>query len=361
MAPPTNPTLSTVILTNSEDWEPWFKCLQAHVNKELWPYIDPEQPENPLPEPPIKPTITDINPAATLYHQLTPAQQKVYENSRKFYDSDMKYYTTQTNQLKEASSFITATISETKLLHLDMNASVREWLVTLKRNTEPAKAFMIRKAVEEYNNVLRARPSRSRIGKWIQQWEQAMVKGQKYGIAPLANGQWLQDLADAIHPLSDVLYNKYMDQADDPELSMASEYIEVGKKLRQVLDHKVVRTTRGSALAADFAGTEEDPDATDNSRKEADKPPRSRKRAGTKSIEGETSSSKRSTNQKCPACGLRGHALPGCWCIFEDQRPDGVTVPESRVKKALKAVNESEELTKQVRKLKLEAEMGDKS
>ena len=366
MAPPISS--NTVILTNPEDWEPWFTNLQAHVNEEIWPFIDPEQPERPLQELPIKPTIADINPTATQFHQLGAAQQRVYENSRKFYDSDMKYYTTQSNQLKEARIFITTTISEVKHMHLQRNDSVREWLVKLRRNTEPTNGQLIQKAVDEYNGVFRMKPTGTKIGSWIKQWEYAMTKGEKLGIPQLVNGQWLRDLATAIRPLSDVLYNKYMDQADHPEQSMASEYIEVGKKLRQALDHSRVvvplRTTRGGAFTAGFAelGSEESaPDANMNSlqlsRKDRDKPPR--KRTGTLSIEEETSSAKRSSAKMCPACGLRGHALPGCWSIFEDQRPEGVPLSGSRVKRALKAVKDSKELTQQVRQLRLEAERGD--
>ena len=366
MAPPTSS--NTVILTNPEDWEPWFTNLQAHVNEEIWPFIDPEQPERPLQELPIKPTIADINPTATQFHQLNAAQQRVYENSRKFYDSDMKYYTIQSNQLKEARIFITTTVSEMKHIHLTRSDSVREWLVKLKRNTEPTNGQLIQKAVDEYNGVLRTKPTGTRVGNWIKQWEYAMTKGERYGIPQLMNGQWLRDLATAIRPLSDVLYNKYVDQADDPEKSMASEYIEVGKKLRQALDHSKgapLRTARGGAFAADFAGTESIdsyPDAGNNSlqsRKDRDKTPHSRKRAGTQSIEEETSSSKRSSALQCPACGMRGHALPGCWYIFEDQRPEGVSLSASRVKRAMKKVKESKELTEQVQRLRLEAERGD--
>jgi hypothetical protein len=360
-----NPTaVKTIILTNPEDWEPWYTNLQAHVNAEIWPFIDPDQPERRLREPPIQPTIQAINSDATQFYELTAAQQKVYENSRKFYDSDMKYYTAQTTQLKEARVFITTTVSEVKHVYLKSENSVREWIAILKRNTEPTRGQLIQKAVEGYNGVFRMKLSGSRIGTWIQQWEYAMAKGERYGISQLTNGQWLRDLANAIHPLSDVLYNKYMDQADDPEKSMASEYIEVGKKLRQALDHSKgsIRTTRGGAFVSDFAGFEEsDLDTSRNSsqsRKDRDMPPLSRKRAGTESIEEETSSSKRSNVLKCQACGFKGHTLPGCWCIFEDQRPDGVTMPESRVKRALKKVKESKELMEQVRKLKQEAEKG---
>jgi hypothetical protein len=56
---------------------------------------------------------------------------------------------------------------------------------------------------------------------------------------------------------------------------------------------------------------------------------------------------------------MRGHALPGCWYIFEDQRPEGVPLPGSGVKRALKTVKESKDITEQVQRLKLEAERGD--
>jgi hypothetical protein len=165
-----------VILTNPEDWEPWFTNLKAHVHRSIWPFIDPAQPERPLLEHPVLPRVTDINPAATLFYQLTSAQQKVYESSRKFYDSDMKYYNVQEDQLKEARIYITETVSEAKHLHLKMEDSVREWLVILKRNTEPTRGQLIQKAVDEYNALFRIKPSGSKVGIWIRQWEYVRPK-----------------------------------------------------------------------------------------------------------------------------------------------------------------------------------------
>jgi hypothetical protein len=242
------------------------------------------------------PRIADINPAATLLHQLTPAQQRVYENNRKFYDSDMKYYNTQEDQLKEAR--------------------------------------------------IRVKPTGTRVGTWIGQWEHAMAKGVRYRIPQLLNGQWLRNLATAIRPLSDSLYTKYLLQSDDPEQSLATEYIEVGRMLRQALVvAAAVRTTRGGAFAADFQGAEEDPTISPQSRMEGDRPPHSRKRARTESIEGETPSSKRSKSQtQCLACGIKRHALPDCWYIFADQMSEGYRILESRVTKVLKAVKENKEL-----------------
>jgi hypothetical protein len=135
-----------------------------------------------------------------------------------------------------------------KRLHLNVDDSVREWLVILKKCTEPTKGHFIQKAVSEYNTVFRVKPTRMGVGPWIGQWEHAVAKGVRYGIPQLLNGQWLRDLVTAIRPLSDSLYTKCLQQSDDPEQSLATEYIEVGKMLRQAL----------VVAAVDFQGAEED-------------------------------------------------------------------------------------------------------
>jgi hypothetical protein len=47
---------------------------------------------------------------------------------------------------------------------------------------------------------------------------------------------WRSCDSDSIPYSSEVLYDRYMNQADDPEQSNGTEHIEVGKKLRQALD-----------------------------------------------------------------------------------------------------------------------------
>jgi hypothetical protein len=47
---------------------------------------------------------------------------------------------------------------------------------------------------------------------------------------------WRSCDSDSIPYSSEVLYDRYMNQADDPEQSNGTEYVEVGKKLREALD-----------------------------------------------------------------------------------------------------------------------------
>jgi hypothetical protein len=75
------------------------------------------------------------------------------------------------------------------------------------------------------------------------------------------------------------------------------------------------------------------------------------KRAGTL-VDEETSCKK--PTPECLACGIRGHSIRDCWCLFEDKRPAGVTIGDARINRALKKVEKNKELADQVVKIRLE-------
>ena len=130
------------ILTRSEDWEKWFWDLKANVNKEIWPYINSEGPVRPLREKSGCPEPMDFDQHARTYAELSQAHQKAYENARRYYDQDMKYYFCQQNQLQTVSVYITATVLKIKKTALDPDLSVQKWLLKLKKNSELSKEYM---------------------------------------------------------------------------------------------------------------------------------------------------------------------------------------------------------------------------
>jgi hypothetical protein len=56
---------------------------------------------------------------------------------------------------------------------------------------------------------------------------------------------------------------------------------------------------------------------------------------------------------KCLACGIRGHSIRDCWCLFKDKRPIGVIIGDVYIKRALKKVEKNKDLANQVIKIKL--------
>jgi hypothetical protein len=354
MAPET-PTKTT--LTRSEDWEKWFWDLQANVSDEIWSCINPEGPETALLELPRRPELTDFNQQARIYAELSAVHQKSYDNARRYYDQDMKYYSRQRDQLQAARAYITSTVSQAKKTSLDPKLSVREWLVKLKKDTEPPKGYMLMQIETRYHDTLKSFKS-NKLVQWLEEWETIMVECIKYELPEVKNGRWLRDLALRIRPMSEVYYVQFMKDANDDAKSDPLEFRRVARELREMLGTRSGgRTVRGGAFNASFGPTEPSDDSSDTIHfEEAEQAPpqgsKGRKRPGTSY---ESNASKK-VNPECPACGMRGHSLPECWCIFEELRPEGAKSSSYRVRKANKALADNEELSRQVQEIRQKME-----
>jgi len=356
---------TTIILTNLEDWDAWLRQLQSKADGQIWPHINPDKPAPAagLLKEPTRPEIQDFDSSATTYAQLSATLQKSYENARRFYDTDMKYFHRQEDLLRALRTHITATVSTAKQLLLDPTLTVREWLVKLKEDTAPTGKYMRKKALQQYSEALKGL-KQAKISTWLDRWEHAMKMAEKYKIPQMSDGIWLQDLAEAVRPISDTYFVLFTEQSNDPNNSEPSEYRKVATQLREAFVNTSKKanptgTARGSAFNADFAGEseEENPDAAKGQTKGGgNSSSRSRKRAGTNSIEEEKSSSKRSKSSKCPACDMKGHALPDCWYLFEKKRPEGYKTSKARMEKVRKRIEEDKDLAAQLEKLKLQGD-----
>jgi hypothetical protein len=340
-----------VILTRSEDWQKWYWQLQASVNSEIWPYINPEGEERALLALPRRPEFRDFSQQAQTYADLSSANKKNYDQTRRVYDKDMRYYSRQQDLLQAARVHITSTVSQAKQSSLDPSLSVREWLVKLKKDTEPAKGYMLLQTKKRYDTTFKDFKPR-KLHQWLDEWENTMVECIKYDLPEMKNGHWLRHLTEYIRPVSDALYVQLLTDADDDAKSDPAEFRSVARKLREILPARVDRRiTRGGAFPAGFGPTEQSDDSSNaTNTKEAEKAkPQGRKRAGTRSQE---SNASKKVTPECIACGMRGHSLPECWCIFEELRPEGAKSPAYRVRKAKKALEKNEDLRKQVEALR---------
>src|SRR5436189_546159 len=106
------------------------------------------------------------------YAQLSAAHQRAYENARRFYEQDKKDYDRQQDQLREARAYIAATVSRSRKTSLDPDQSVRQWLESLKKDTEPPKSYMIIQTMNRYNETMRSfKPNK--LSQWLDDWEAA--------------------------------------------------------------------------------------------------------------------------------------------------------------------------------------------
>ena len=66
-----------IILSKAEDWEKWFRQLKAHVDSDIWAYLDPdvdEEDEEELMKKPVKPILRDYNHNTMIFANLSQAQ-----------------------------------------------------------------------------------------------------------------------------------------------------------------------------------------------------------------------------------------------------------------------------------------------
>lgn len=341
-----------IILTRSEDWEGWFSQLRKNVHKDLWPYIDPDSPERALLVAPERPQVTEFNPQAQAYSGLSAAQQKAYDAARKYFDQDMKYYLLQCDQILAASNYITSSVSISKQSTLDSNLSIREWLVQLKNDTEPSQGYMLTQLETRYRNTLKSFKA-SKILNWLEEWEAIMVDCIKHDLPEVKHGRWLRDLARCIRPVSDAFHIRLLGDANDKDKSDPTNFRKVARELREALGPQGGRTARGGAFPG-FGPTEPSEDSSDAAAHAGGETNRAksqgRKRSGTDSHEADKASKK--IKSGCAACGMKGHSLPECWCVFEELRPEGALSNKYRARKAKKALEESEELSQQVKELR---------
>ncbi len=336
-----------VILTRSEDWDRWFWELQANISTEIWPYINPEAEERNLLDLPVRPEPANFSARARTYAELSTVHQKSYDNARRYYDQDMKYYSRQCDQLQAARAYITATVSDSKKTMLDPKLFIREWLLDLKKSTEPPKGYMLMQTEILYRNTLRSfKPHKLR--RWLEEWETTMIECIKYDLPEMQNGRWLRDLAQRIEPVSEVYSVQFTKDASDKTKSNPREFRRVARELREM-----IQTQKGGAFHVSFGPTgssEEDSEANTNETKATPKSNnQGRKRSGTQSLE--TKVSKKGLTE-CPACGMRGHSLTECWCIFTELKPKGMKLSAYRIRKARRAIEDDDELMEQVEEIR---------
>jgi hypothetical protein len=173
----------TIILTRPEDWEPWLAQLRAVADKGIWHHIDPDEaaPGRGLLVEPARPEYSDFDANATTYAQLSAASQRAYDNNRKYFDQDMKYYFRQEDLLRAVRTHITTYVSRPKQFLLDPALTIREWLTKLKEDTKPTENFMKRKVLEQYTESLKGLKA-TRINQWLDSWEYAIKIAVKYKI-----------------------------------------------------------------------------------------------------------------------------------------------------------------------------------
>ncbi|KAM4065824.1 hypothetical protein HRG_011831 [Hirsutella rhossiliensis] len=118
------PTVRRTILAEPQDWDKWVKELRARVDRTIHNLVFSDK-QDPL-EPPLRLRATDFAEGATLFSELTSAQQRAFSAALGDYESHRKEYLYETKLLTAARTAITESVSAAKLISLREEETPRQ-------------------------------------------------------------------------------------------------------------------------------------------------------------------------------------------------------------------------------------------
>ena len=326
---------------------------------------------------PERPTFDDFREGVRQFVNLTNEQQRAYSAALHEYESRRKEYLYETKLITAARTAITESISTAKLTSLREGDTLRQWLQKLEASTAPSRGFMTDRIRKQYSSHLRA-STKTNLLDWLTKWEEIIEEADLYFLTEALTGQWLRDIASVIRPLSDgyatvfyedsrrideeaatAQYRVYQALRPDsigstptlaavPPSSTHWTFQLVARKIREIAEQQPQQQKggikRGAGFLADKEADEKDPSEERPKKKRKGKKPDSDK------------NTEKSDKKRCPACTLKGHDLPDCWAIFEEDRPDWCSKNEDLTRKAQQALENSLDLRKKVEKIRHEKE-----
>jgi hypothetical protein len=403
----------TAFLASSNDWESWNLQFQAQaVAGDIWaqiqgltPFLDkPTAPalkehKHTTPSSTVESTPGNDPDTGTLDRPLNPPIKiadlttdgfRSYQMEWTIYQSDLKEYNQQVEEVKKLKQWILRTVNpHYQLTSCDPTKPVSEWYSALKIQNGVSDQKALQNAREVYRLAIKpiTRASKDLI-KWSESWEQALALAQRKGVPEaLSMNTWFTDFLDAVKPVLSnwVTVYKIANQAQAEQLTLTYRKVandfreEVRQEMKARGTTRVVKGSFGPSFAATITCGEEayQGDASDSGdgsgsnggeqvqkrkrggSEKGERPSKKPKKAqGTAKISGgkrpnkgpEMASGTASTT--CPCCG-QFHRLAKCYYAFPELAPDSFEGREhirARAKEALldpKLQKEVEDLKRQ--------------
>ena len=377
----TEVTKGTTRLRSNRDWEVWSdKFMMKAIDLNVWALVDPEQADEPINRP-RQPDFADYprrvhgtaaagstpsgprsatrrqrtsqtQTAETLddeiqvisgtetetewghdklkargYHELTEQDRDIYDRAGKDYDRRYQAFKDQQAALSKLRTWVMDTISDHYYTTCCKGeASMRVWYSNLEEDANVDTKRLRSDARERYRAALKplATPPAD-FEAWISQWKEAFAHATSKGVSDVQNAdEWLDDLVQAVRKImpnwGSMFRGDHRDELDDNKLS----YHEVAASLRdeardlRILRKSTSRVTKG-AFGPTFGSEEATEESIDPSENRRSKPKPRQERQQSR-----TDARKRGrtfTEDNCPACGARSHAIAKCYYVNKSIAP----------------------------------------
>jgi hypothetical protein len=304
---------NTIILKGMEDWIDWIKTIKVIADGlEIWEYMDPEV------EPADVPRLT--RPAK-------PTGEGVDSGDLEIFKYDLKSWSEKKSALKKIPEKIIQTIDKSCFNFIEDHSTPYTMLRDLREKLKPNDNLYKNILLKKWKSLQRY-PTRQDLENWINEYETCYQKLTKINY-------FSGSTSNAVEEFIDILPHTEF-------RSWAGQQIEGGEDLdmRTILQkfrESVVRAKAKSESKGKmaFASPKFQGTSTDGKEEEA-------KKKEPRSI----------SNDKCEACGYKGHVLEGCFIIFPEKRPSYWRSNPEKEKKILEKIKDNPSLANKVKDLR---------
>lgn len=238
----TSTSKDEIILVGPEQYHEWVTMIQGSVPRDLWPYVDPEDPG--VFEAPEAPDFSTVHPGATELSQLSDAEKSQYFSLHTIYNHEMTRYHRFLSEEAKLRDKIIRTISATKRAQLKSEDEVWTWLKTLENSTKPSIQQMTSLVKARHRTLTGAKYNdwpTGGPGKWISEWQKIMVDCEKWAEPQFKD--WPNDFILVWGEVPDVkpLCNKVADALDEDEFEENWSIYRIANELEKLWDQRNIR------------------------------------------------------------------------------------------------------------------------
>jgi hypothetical protein len=199
MAPVTDVTVRTIVLTGEDNWDMWIQVIKTlALGYEIWDFIDPEGEEETILVEPARPDPED--PDYLVQVEDWRRQIRAYDHKKKGFI--------------QVRSKIQETI-DIDLLHYTFDCdTVRQSLKNLSRRYAPTAESRRDKIIAKYTRLRTTPPNGTAIDEWLAEWEGVYAAGKRIKLPDFEDRRTIKDFVNIVPDtgFADYWRNRIQDQ-----------------------------------------------------------------------------------------------------------------------------------------------------
>ena len=265
-----------VLLTSQSKWTPWINQIRFRaLDARIWQYIDPNSTAVAEPTKPPKPSLSNINPTAMSFQNLTPAEFDMYKFMMNEYTRDKAEFNQTMSSISAIRTLIFKILPVDSYIYIEDLTTVRSMLDSLRQQFKPTDRTRQLKVTKRYQK-LQKEPKNGTAYQWLQDWMRVYKEASELGLPEVYKDRPLFAFLTAIESLDStwasnkkqMLNYTLMETGEIPSMQ---KIVEEFKNFRRIEDMILKTHTATRSAFTTFQGKQ--PDGNNKNKEEKERLP----------------------------------------------------------------------------------------